>query len=183
MDQMKSKAQELRSAVEQLLVPYVTSRGFEADTREIYKPDPHRHLFKRFLRKNGDKLELLDIQFEKHGRPKFVLNFGVVPPEGVHYYGHLYTQQNAGVAALPVWGRLCMRRPWGLRWFGFPFVKVPLLRNPSADEVAREAIQTFSQVELWFRDKTRGPNVGLIKAPVQQVDLGGKVHRKVEPKA
>src|SRR5436190_5078965 len=97
---MKSRSQELRDAVKKRLIPFVCSRGFADDKRELFKEDPYGHLTRRFMRWNGDKLELLEIQFDQHGRGKFVFELGVVPPEGAdNYLGH-FAQKDAGIVHL-----------------------------------------------------------------------------------
>lgn len=160
---MKRKKSYLRAAVKDLLIPYIESRGFQSDKRGAYQPDTYAHLFKRFCRPAGTSLQLLNIQHEKYGRPKFVLNFGSVPPDGVMYYGYHYPQDKTSLAALPVWARLCERRIWGLRWFGYPLIKIPWLRNPSPEDIVQRAIAAFPQVEAWLVDGTKGPNVGVVK--------------------
>jgi hypothetical protein len=46
-----------------------------------------------------------------------------------------------------------------MRWFGFPLLKLPILRNPSAEDIVRRAIRLFPQIEAWFHDGTEGPNI------------------------
>lgn len=158
-----SRSKQLRQAVERLLIPHIRANGFEHDSREVSKQGVYRHLIKPFLRWRGDNLELLDIQFEKHGWAKFVLNFGVVPPGGVEYYGYHYSQQDASIGGLPRQARLYAGRYWRMRWFGFPLLRIPLLRNPSAESIVRHAIQLFPQVEAWLKDGVKGPNVGVME--------------------
>jgi len=154
-----TKSQQLRDAVKRLLIPSIHSRGFQDDKRKLFKPDPYGHQRRRFMRWNGDKLELVDIQFDKHGRAKFVLNLGVVPPEGAdNYLGHV-KQLDAGIVHLPKNARLYTGNPYLMRWFGFPLLKVPVLRNPSAEDIVQHAIRLFPQAEAWLREGVVGPNV------------------------
>jgi hypothetical protein len=155
----KTRTQQLRDAVKKLFIPYILSRGFHEDKRELFKPDPYGHLRRRFMRWNGNKLELLNIQFDKHGRPKFVLNFGVVPPEGVETLFEYVKQIEADVVHLPVTGRLYNSNRYLMRWFGFPLIRIPLIRDPSAEDIVRRAIRLFPQVEAWLREGKVGPNV------------------------
>lgn len=155
-----SPSKRLRKAVKELLIPYIYSRGFQDDTRGISKS---ANLFNAFVRWNGNTLELLNVQYDKHGRAKFVLNFGVVPPEGVEYCGYHYGQQDAIVGGLPQQARLYYRRPWC--WFGFPLIRIPLLRNPSAEDIANRAIRLFPQIEAWLKDGVKGPNIGVMSTP------------------
>src|SRR5258708_17704626 len=144
---MKSKSEELRDAVKKRLISFILSRGFQEDKRDIYKHDPYGHQTSRFLRWNGDRLELLNIQFDKHGRAKFVLNFGVAPPEGVDdYLGH-HAQLGTDISNIPKHARLYAGNPYLMRWFGFPLLKFPVLRNRSSEDVVAHAIMLFPQVE------------------------------------
>ncbi len=154
-----SKSQEFRDVVKNRLIPFILSRGFQEDRRELFRPDPYGHQRRRFMRWNGDRLELAEIQFDKHGRPKFTLNLGTVPPEGVDtYFGHV-KQLNAGIVHLSKKARLYAGNAYLMRWFGFPFLKIPLIRNPSAEDIVQRAIRLFPQVEGWLRQGTVGPNI------------------------
>jgi len=158
----KSRSQELRAAVKELLVPHIQSLGFGEDSREIWKQDAYGHLFCKFLRWNGNRMELLNIQFDKHGRAKFVLNFGVVPPDGVEYYGHHCAQQDATVGHLHQQARLYAGNRFTMRWFGFPLLRLPLLRSPTSPDIVHRAIRLFPQVDAWLKDGIVGPNVRVL---------------------
>ena len=155
----RTKTQQLRDAVKRLLIPYILSRGFQEDKREIWKHDPYGHQTKRFLRNYAGRLELVEIQFDKHGRAKFMINMGVVPPEGVEYYGCHYTHDEATIGGLPLEARLYSSNRYLMRWFGFPLIRIPLIRDPSAEDIVRRAIRLFPQVEAWLREGKVGPNV------------------------
>lgn len=141
------------------LIPFIFSRGFEIDERELYKSDPYGHQTHRFMRWNGDKLELLEIQFDKYGRAKFVFNIGVVPPEGVENPVCHYNQLNVGIPRLPRRVRLRAGRYLG-SWFGLSTSKILFIRKRSADDVIDFAIQLFPQAEAWLRKGIVGPNIG-----------------------
>jgi hypothetical protein len=156
---MKPGSIELRTVVKERLIPHIHSRGFQLDAREIHKHDPYGHLMRRFLRWDGNRLELLDIQFDKHGRAKFVFNLGVAPPEGVDdYLGH-HSQLETDISNILKHGRLYAGNPYFMRWFSIPLLRIPLIRSPSAEDIVQHAIQLFPQAEAWLRDGTVGPNI------------------------
>ena len=102
----ETQSQQLRKAVKARLIPYILSCGFQEDKREMWKQDPYGHQTKRFLRNNDHNLELIEIQFDKHGRGAFVINFGIAPPEGVVTYGSASTGATLcrkGLANALVW--------------------------------------------------------------------------------
>jgi hypothetical protein len=156
---MKSRAQELHAIVKERLIPHILASGFHPDERPIWKHDPYGHQFRRFLRRLGDRLELLEIQFDKHGRASFVLNFGVVPPTGVANFGKRYSPDETAIMHLPQKARLYAGSAWRMRWFGFPWLRVPFVRNPSGARIVEKAILLFPQIQLWLREGIVGPNV------------------------
>lgn len=163
-EKKQARSKQLRAVVRDLLLPHIYSRGFQDDTREVFKRKPGGHLRHGFTRWNGETLELLEIQYDRHSRAKFVVNLGIVPPVGIDYCGYHYAQQEADVSiAKPA--RLYAGRSWRMRWFGFPLLRVPLLRNPSAEDIVNVAIRMFPQVEAWLRDGVKGPNIGIMGVP------------------
>ena len=157
---MSKNSKAMRAAVKNTLVPFLYARGFQDDTRELLKPDSFAHLMKRFMRWKEQKLELVEIQFDKRGRAMFTINFGIAPPEGVDTWQHI-KQLDAGVVHLRIKARLYSGKPWLLQWFGFPMIRIPIVRNPSAEDIVQRVIRIFPQVEAWLRDGVVGPNIGV----------------------
>jgi len=127
--------------------------------RKLYEPDTYSHLFIRLSRWNGPSLELVNIQFDLRGRPRFVMNLGVVPEKGVDYCGQKYSQEAADIAHLSQKARLYASNRFFMRWFGIPFFRIPALRNPSLDKIVKQAVDLFPQAEAWLRDDTVGSNI------------------------
>ena len=156
---MKSPSIELRLAVKRLLIPHILAMGFQPDERPIWKDDPYGHQQRRFLRPHEEILELLEIQFDKHGRGAFVINLGSVPRSGVECYGKHYSQETTALMHLQEKARLYASKAWRMRWFGFPLIKVPLIRNPSGERIVEMALELFPQINDWFGSGIVGPNV------------------------
>lgn len=156
--------QHLHAAVDATLVPYLLSRGFEKDTRELWNEHSQQQTVERLLRWREKSLDLLEIQYDKYSRPKFAMEAGVAPPEGVDYCGYHYTQLAASVLVTHR-VRLHPNRACPLWRFGIPLFKVPLLRNPSAQDVVKRTIKLFPQIETWLNDGVKGPNVKLVALP------------------
>lgn len=157
--QKLSPYRRLKAAVKSLLVPYILSRGFQEDTRKLGEEAPSGHQSFRFLRWQNNNLELLEIQFDKYRRAAFAIEFGIVPPEGVYYYGYHYPQEKAYVCISLRAARLTPSRICKLKRFALPLLKIPVLRNPSPERVVQRAIELFPQVETWLRQGVKGPNV------------------------
>lgn len=154
----------LRAVVDAILVPYLLSRGFEKDTRELWNEDTQRQTVERLLRWRGKSLDLLEIQYDKYSRPKFALEAGVAPPEGTDYCGYHYTQLAASVLVTHR-VHLHPNRACPLWRFGIPLFKVPLLRNPSAQDVVNRAIKLFPQIKTWLNGGLKGPECRISRIP------------------
>jgi hypothetical protein len=164
MAKNKSPFQYLSAAVDEILVPHIYLRGFEDDERDIWKDDKRKHLSIRFLRWRGSDLDLLEIQYDKRHRPKFAVECGVAPSDGIDYCGYHYSQTSSSVH-ITNRVRLHPNRLCPLWRFGFPLIKVPLIRNPSAQDIANQVVRLFPQVEEWLRNGVKGPNMAVIGVP------------------
>ena len=162
MKKKQSDLQSLSAAVKKILVPHIYAHGFADDKREIYKDYDRKTL--KFSRWRGDNLDLLEIQFDKRHRPKFVLECGVAPPEGINYCGYFHSQIKSSVLVTNR-VRLHPSRLCPFWRFGFPWIKVPLLRNPSAQDIVNDVVRLFPQVEAWLREGIKGPNMAVIGVP------------------
>ncbi len=168
---MPPQTRELRDAVKMVLVPFIYSRGFQDDKRGIYTQDPLGHQVLRFMRWHADRLELMDIQFDMHGRARFVFNLGVVPPSGVNdYLGH-HSQLETDICNIPIHARLYSGGRHLMRWFGLPLIRVPILRDPSSADIVGRAIRLFPQADAWLRGGVIGPNIR-VQSGIVSVDRG-----------
>jgi len=71
-------------------------------------------------RRKGADLELIELQLDKRGEARFVLNFGRVPPEGVVVSWRHFDQSEAVVAALSESYRLYSCQAT-MAWFSVPW--------------------------------------------------------------
>jgi hypothetical protein len=90
---------ELRREIKRTFVPFVRARGFEIDQR--YAPNVLE--FRRFA---GDEVHVFDIQWEKYGAPRFVVNFGKCPATGVEFAGDAIPPERISAAHCSTNGRL-----------------------------------------------------------------------------
>jgi hypothetical protein len=157
MDNAMGKARPLREAVKTRFYPFATSRGF------IRAKSKHPH-FVVFRRAVGETMQVFELQWEKYGRPSFVVNFSEGPAAGVDVRGtHI-----AGWDLLPPYcaalGRLQPRKgPYRRCWFRLrkPFLKA--LASWSwfyePEHVVEQLIELFPELEAWWMDKREGPHV------------------------
>lgn len=147
----------LKNTVAEQFGSYVLGLGFKraGENAEFYS----------YRRLRETRYDLVEVQFDKHNKPKFILNFGVVPKEGmVDAYGRFMAAESVQIAHLEESGRLygcpafmCWFRPLGL--FG--------LRKPefSVSKSVTRLKDGFRQVERWFEGGEIGPNMRLYNHP------------------
>ena len=123
-----------------------------------FKRDEEADLYWREL--DGFR-ELVEVQFDKRQQPKFVVNFGKAPLNGVvDSYGRHLPVGSVRIGNLVVAGRL-YRFPFSILWFRVYLVFG--LRSPDASvksEVSR-LVALFEQVLEWFRTGKVGSNLSI----------------------
>lgn len=127
---------------------YLAEHGFER-----YKAGDSSGLDYFFRRQVGDYWNLVQIQFDKRHRPKFILEFGKFPVGGiVDRYGRHVADDEARCYMLPERGRLYRSRAlffWV--WFGVSaFAEKIFGREAAIAAEIRRLMMGFSQVEQWF---------------------------------
>lgn len=135
----------LREAIKAQFYPFAEARGFvRGKGASLYMP---------FSRQAGERTEFFEIQWEKYGRPCFVLNFGehLGPmPFNFREAEHIGRLQRWRGGSLRCWFQL--RKPWleslrTLQWAYTP------------EEVAVQLITHFAELEAWWQTRTAGRHV------------------------
>ena len=93
------KTTALRREIKRSFIPYMQGKGFVADLRDM----PQVLAFRRIT---PARIDVCDIQWEKYGRPRFVLNFGSCGPQGVISHGKEIRPADITSWDTPIWGRL-----------------------------------------------------------------------------
>ena len=112
--------------------------------------------FGRLKRKQGEKLEIAEIQFDKYGKLKFIINFGVVPENGVTLPWTHISQQDADVAALSEAYRLYSSSIWSA-WFSVGWLAQKNVEN--VKKTVDKAINLYPEIENWFSTGTMGKHM------------------------
>ncbi len=153
----------LRREIKRAFIPYLAAKGFSVDMR-------HAPQFLTFRRVDADCLHVCDIQWEKYGRARFVVNFAKCGAQGVMLRGeHIPPQEVFPFHGIER-GRLCPGAGGTTRsWFR---QDRPLLerfsrwsRFRSPQEVVSELIALFSEVEEFWISRRIGPHVRLMPGP------------------
>ena len=138
----------LRDAVASILIPALVEAGFRCQSGRS-------RLFTPFFREAGEVVHLLEIQWEKNGRPRFVLNYGTCPKQGLVAGSRTFKPAEVAVGWLPDYGRLLPKRgATTASWFrrDYPPLRRLLGAPPlkPAEQVAAEALALLPEVlEYW----------------------------------
>lgn len=154
---------ELRREIKRTFFSYAEARGFNFDKR--YSPQ-----FLEFRRVFESEMHIFDIQWEKHGKPRFVVNFGKCPVEGVGFNGEILSPNQVSPAHCSPRGRLQPGKgPTTLSWFrqDKPLLTRLLSREPlyPPDQVVGQLIALFSELEAFWQDGNTGPHLRILQLP------------------
>lgn len=148
---------ELRRELDRTFVPFVRERGFLPDAKRD-------RLFWSFRRERNQSIHVFDVQWEKYGAPRFVINFGTCPAEGLTIQGTVHEAKSVLASWLPDRGRLQPGRVGALRsWFrqDKPFVARLLSAQKlrPVSEVSSELIALFEELEAYWSRNEVGPHI------------------------
>jgi hypothetical protein len=154
-DTKPSVARQLRAILSEDFGRYLIALGFEPEKRSSF--------FYPYRRRTRRGLDLVEVQFDKYNRPKFVINFGTLPGDFiVDSYGRFVDAKDVSIAHLFQWGRL-HRRAFLRQWFGVGGLSSLI----SPENAARREVfllkDLFKQVELWFQTSETGANLSLLE--------------------
>jgi len=143
------------------LVPVILKDGFEQVPlpKEISSPETKAAFpFGLMRRKKGRDFELIEIQLDKGGAPKFVVNFGIAPSEGVNLpWGHL-AQDKLGVSALPEAYRLYSSATFA-KWFSPPLIAPLSGKESKVQKAVDHAAGLYQEIKVWFANRSVGPHM------------------------
>lgn len=155
---------ELRREIKKTFIPFVQARGFVVSNR-------HAPNFIEFRREHANGIDIFDIQWEKYGRPRFVINFGVCPLAGISANGRHFPPSEVAAGWLPETGRLQPGRGTSsANWFrqDKPFLWRVFSRDklyPAAG-VITGLLQLFPEIESWWARGEAGPHLHIFRPSV-----------------
>jgi hypothetical protein len=153
----------LRTALSDRLVPALLSAGFEGPV-SINGPA----LLHKYRRRTPDGTQVLEIQLEKHQRPRFVVNLHLEPIEGLeNLISHGGTLVRGRLQAKPgpfttSWFRA--DRPWWQR-------AILQKRDTLENEALGHCLSLLPEVEGWWA--TRASSAHINSLPVTYPGLRG----------
>jgi hypothetical protein len=164
---MSNARKLLIGALREGLVPVLLQNGFTQIPLHRISPEMERVFPFGYMRRvKGSRHESVEIQLDKYGRPKFVLNCGVVPPEGVDLpWAHL-ERDKASASDLPEAYRLhsckgCMR------WFSPPWFAWPRDLESRTRKAVAQATSLYPEIDSWFASGKVGPHMRRFGYPIK----------------
>jgi hypothetical protein len=159
----------LRQEIKRVFVPHLTAKGFAFDMRGA----PQILTFRRI---NARAIDVCDIQWEKYGRPRFVVNFGKCGADGVVFRGKRIAPEDIVPYYGLCWGRLSPGSDRTTRgWFR---QDRPLLerlmrwsRFYTPQEVVSLLTALFVEVEEFWASGTLGPHLRLLPPPAKSLPI------------
>lgn len=147
----------LRRELKKRFYPFVADQKFEIDrTSSPFSID--------FRRSTAEGVDVFDIQWEKSGSPRFVVNFGHCPSSGVIHFGEPVAPDKVLSYMGSSSGRLqpgkgSSTRSWFCQDRSF-FHRVVLRRPPRpAAAVVDELLSLFPELQEWFTRRRLGPHM------------------------
>jgi hypothetical protein len=93
----------LRDAVKEHFYPFVERRGF-------VRSKSRNPLFTVFRRTTSEAVHVFEVQWDKYGKPRFVINFGEAPPGGLDVGGAHVSANEVEPYHCATFGRLTRTR-------------------------------------------------------------------------
>jgi hypothetical protein len=152
---MVDDAKELLELLRQRLVPSILQMGFELAPL----PDDDRnnaemmHVFPLgyMKRRRSALVDVIELQLDRHGRAKFVVNFGTVPPEGVTLPWARLSQDEASASDLEKAYRLFSKQG-SQEWFSPQRSLWNAGGSSRLMRIVDRAVMLLPEIEDWFRN-------------------------------
>ena len=148
---------EIRREIKQRFIPFALERGFVLDQK-------HAPTFLEFRRQTGEVAHLFDVQWEKYGRPRFVVNFGTCPIEGLRVQEKTIPVAEVMASWVPDRGRLQPRKGTSSSaWFrqDRPLLVrlVSSMKVVPAFQVVDRLLALFPELEDYWANGRVGPHM------------------------
>lgn len=152
---------EMRKEIKQIFIPFALGKGFVLDQRNA-------PTFLEFRRKTASGIQLFDIQWDKYGRPRFTVNFGTCPLEGLMMNGKKILPEEVVAGWLSEHGRLQPGKGTSTAsWFrqDKPFIQRLLSRSKTypASHVVSQLVGFFPELEAYWATGAVGVHLRLVR--------------------
>ena len=160
------KTTDLRRELKKRFYPFVAEHGFQIDMT-------HSPFNIEFRRITAERIDVFDLQWDKYGRPRFVLNFGQCSASGAVHFGEQVPPDRVLSYMGSSSGRLHSEKGFGTRdWFrqDHSFFRRVVLRHQlrPAARVVDELLCLFPELEEWFQHQRLGAHMAIVSYPWQK---------------
>ena len=154
----------LRQELQNRFVKAFVEKGFASGpvpTGGKSSPDPRSiYPLGQLTRLRGNDLNIIDVQFDKYRTPKFVINFGIIPENGVYTtWGEHVERDIASAYDAPERCRL-YNSTFGMRWFAIGFFSSK--SRQSIERLVDKAVELSPEIDAWFSSKVVGKHMRVI---------------------
>lgn len=145
----------LRQALKSKFVPFMQTRGFELDQRNA----PH---FLEFRRIHGEEMQLVEIQWEKYGKPRFKVTAASASRKGVVCHGKMIEATEIGTGQAPSYvalyptGSGSSTRHWFRQDKSLISALVSGNRLHAPEEIVEKLTTLYPELEEYFRTREPG---------------------------
>jgi hypothetical protein len=165
---MKTKRSLLTRALQERFIPILLKNGFTqlklTGARAANAGMRRDFPFGYMTRPKGTDIELVDIQIHPRGKLKFVMNFGVAPPEGVELPWAKLEQHDMMASDLLRSCRLYDSRfYWRMKWFSVSWPSQWKDIEARINKTVDRLIEFYPAVEEWFSTQKEGPHVRCVE--------------------
>jgi hypothetical protein len=129
--------------------------GFLIDTT-------HQPMSTVFRRRRGDRVQILDVSWDKYGRPRFRVTFGTCPSAGLTIGAETFPPDEVLPGWCPDAGNLQRGRGAGWTYRQDATRLQRLLGQPRlrpADAVVDDLLELFPELERWWQSGEVGPHL------------------------
>jgi hypothetical protein len=159
---MADRRKQLLDLIQERLIPVLHDIGFErvSLSRDDQRSPDMRRAFPLGILKRHRKsvLDVIEIQLDKHGAARFVVNFGIVPPEGICLPWAQLAQEEVTASDLPEAYRLHSKEN-SLKWFSPSIFAWPLDFSSRARRTVDHAVALIPEIEEWFASRKVGQHI------------------------
>jgi hypothetical protein len=150
MKSSKERSQLLREAIKNKFFTFLKDRGFI--------PQKHSSLSYNFYRIKDQKIHLLDIQWDKYNRPRFIVNFSELEwqfnEEGKQGIKSIWTQEFIPIEEAKTYKGYSLRlypskNP--LVWFSYGLWD-SLFSSHYENKVVEKLLKYFEEIENWYQN-------------------------------
>ena len=158
----------LLKSVEDYVLPALSARGFEEFEESSGDRDREKFPFRPMRRRLPDgTVQLVEIQFQSHGRAAFRVNASAIPKTGIMTVGGHRLESEVTAGGLHDHFEM-YKSPRFWKWFAIPFWQ---FRQPYPElykQLTSRVVTYLPEIDEALRGSNLGPHIRHIQFPINQ---------------